>query len=180
MLRHASKTEDQPHKGKRFPQYPMPQVRIFNPTFPPAPRGLSKCRVSRVRGEVRPWCGQLALTVIRIRTLGAKARNSGVMAATLASLFCRSRHTIARSAFKKLVCATVPHNSSGRTSMIAMQRKPSVMMPHSTNLLDYPCTMSGFERESLAAEAKLKAERKKKKAAKDLATGSGSVEYPQG
>jgi hypothetical protein len=64
--------------------------------------------------------------------------------------------------------------------MIAMQRKPSVMMPHSTNVLDYPCTMSGFERESLAAEAKLKAERKKKKAAKDLATGSGSVEYPQG
>jgi hypothetical protein len=62
-------------------------------------------------------------------------------------------------------------------SMIAMQRKPSVMNPHPTNVLDYPCIMSGFERESLAAEAKLKAERKKKKkkAAKDLATGSGSV-----
>ena len=40
--------------------------------------------------------------------------------------------------------------------MIAMQRKPSVMKPHSTNVLDYPCLMSGFERESLAAEAKLK------------------------
>ena len=96
------------------------------------------------------------------------------------SELCRSRPTISLSVFKKLVCATVPDNSSGRTSMIAMQRKPSVMMPHSTNVLDYPCTMSGFERESLAAEAKLKAERKKKKAAKDLATGSGSVEYPQG
>jgi hypothetical protein len=68
------------------------------------------------------------------------------------------------------VCATVPHNSSLRTSMIAMLRK-SRMKPHSTSVLDYPCTMSGFERESLAAEAKLKAERKKKKAAKDLAKG---------
>jgi hypothetical protein len=54
--------------------------------------------------------------------------------------------------------------------MIAMLRK-SRMKPHSTSVLDYPCTMSGFERESLAAEAKLKAERKKKKAAKDLAKG---------
>jgi hypothetical protein len=78
------------------------------------------------------------------------------MAATLASLLCRSRPTTARSAFKKLVCATVPHNSSVRTSMIAMQRKPYVRKPHSTNVLDYPCLMSGFERESLAAEAKLK------------------------
>ena len=34
------------------------------------------CRVSRVRATVRPWCGQLALTVIRIRTLGVKASNS--------------------------------------------------------------------------------------------------------
>jgi hypothetical protein len=42
--------------------------------------------------------------------------------------------------------------------MIAVQRKPSVMKPHSTNVLDYPCMMSGFERESLAAEAKLKVE----------------------
>jgi hypothetical protein len=30
------------------------------------------------------------------------------------------------------------------------------MKPHATNVLDYPCMMSGFERESLAAEAKLK------------------------
>jgi hypothetical protein len=66
--------------------------------------------------------------------------------------------------------------------MIAMQRKPSVMKPHSTNVLDYPCVMSGFERESLAAEAKLKAERKekKKKAAKNLHRVVGQFEYPQG
>jgi hypothetical protein len=51
-------------------------------------------------------------------------------------------------------CA-LPHNSSLRTSMTAMQRK-SRIKPYSTNVLDYPCTMSGFERESLAAEAKLK------------------------
>jgi hypothetical protein len=40
--------------------------------------------------------------------------------------------------------------------------KPAVK-PHSTNVLDYPCTMSGFERESLAAEAKINAEREKQK-----------------
>jgi hypothetical protein len=44
-----------------------------------------------------------------------------------------------------------------------MPRKASVIKPHSTNVLDYPCTMSGFERESLAAEAKLKAEQEKQK-----------------
>jgi hypothetical protein len=36
-----------------------------------------------------------------------------------------------------------------------MKREPPAT-PISTNILDYPCTMSGFERESLAAEAKLK------------------------
>jgi hypothetical protein len=40
--------------------------------------------------------------------------------------------------------------------------KPAVK-PHSTNVLDYPCTMSGFEKESLAAEAKIVAERRKQK-----------------
>jgi hypothetical protein len=34
--------------------------------------------------------------------------------------------------------------------------------PTSTDVLDYPATMSEYERESLAAEAKLKAERKKR------------------
>jgi hypothetical protein len=34
---------------------------------------------------------------------------------------------------------------------------------HSPNLLDYPSNMSTWERESLAAEAKLAAERKSKK-----------------
>jgi hypothetical protein len=38
-------------------------------------------------------------------------------------------------------------------------KKKRPLKPYSTNVLDYPCTMSGFERESLAAEAKLKAER---------------------
>ena len=37
---------------------------------------------------------------------------------------------------------------------------------YSTGVLDYPCTMSGFERDGLAAEAKLKAEREKTEAAK--------------
>ncbi|HWO32193.1 MAG TPA: hypothetical protein VNO32_25640 [Candidatus Acidoferrum sp.] len=65
--------------------------------------------------------------------------------------------------------------------MIAMLRK-SRIKPYSTNVLDYPCTMSGFERESLAAEAKLKAERKekKKKAAKTLQRVVGQFEYPKG
>jgi hypothetical protein len=42
-------------------------------------------------------------------------------------------------------------------------KKKRTLIPYSTNVLDYPCTMSGFERESLAAEAKLKAEREKQK-----------------
>jgi hypothetical protein len=42
-------------------------------------------------------------------------------------------------------------------------KKKRPVKAHSTNVLDYPCTMSGFERESLAAEAKLKADRKKPK-----------------
>jgi hypothetical protein len=40
-------------------------------------------------------------------------------------------------------------------------KKKRTIEPYSTNILDYPCTMSGFERESLAAEAKLKADKKK-------------------
>ena len=35
--------------------------------------------------------------------------------------------------------------------------------PHSPNILDYPSGMSEYERESLASEAKLAAERKIKK-----------------
>ncbi|MGA9511509.1 MAG: hypothetical protein WBV55_23000 [Candidatus Sulfotelmatobacter sp.] len=42
-----------------------------------------------------------------------------------------------------------------------MPRK-SEIKAHSSRVLDYSATMSQFERESLAAEAKLKAERKKK------------------
>jgi hypothetical protein len=43
-----------------------------------------------------------------------------------------------------------------------MPRKIQIKL-RSTNVLDYPSTMSGFERESLAAEAKLEAEREQKK-----------------
>jgi hypothetical protein len=43
------------------------------------------------------------------------------------------------------------------------RKKKRTLKPYSTNVLDYPCTMSGFERESLAAEAKLIAEREKQK-----------------
>ena len=43
-----------------------------------------------------------------------------------------------------------------------MPIKPSVK-PDSPSVLDYPDTMSQYEKESLAAEAKLKAEREKKK-----------------
>ena len=48
-----------------------------------------------------------------------------------------------------------------------MPRKMPGIMPHrSTPIQDYPASISMYERESLAAEAKLKAERKKKKGAK--------------
>jgi hypothetical protein len=51
-----------------------------------------------------------------------------------------------------------------RTTIYSMNgKKKRTLKPYSTNVLDYPCTMSGFERESLAAEAKLKAEREKQK-----------------
>jgi len=42
-----------------------------------------------------------------------------------------------------------------------MPRKLQVK-PHSTRVLDYSAAMSEYERESLAAEAQLKAERKQK------------------
>jgi hypothetical protein len=38
-----------------------------------------------------------------------------------------------------------------------------LMKPNSTNVLDYSCMMSMYEKESLAAEAKLNAEREKQK-----------------
>jgi hypothetical protein len=44
-----------------------------------------------------------------------------------------------------------------------MPRKSPRINAHSTRIDDYSATISGFERESLAAEAKLKAERDKKK-----------------
>jgi hypothetical protein len=41
--------------------------------------------------------------------------------------------------------------------------KKKAGLPHSANILDYPDSLSLYERESLAAEAKLAAERKIKK-----------------
>jgi hypothetical protein len=41
-----------------------------------------------------------------------------------------------------------------------MPKEPPVK-PHSTDILNYPSTMSGFEKDSLVAEAKLKQEREK-------------------
>jgi hypothetical protein len=53
-----------------------------------------------------------------------------------------------------------------RTSIYPMNGKKKrwlLIKPNSTNILDYPCMMSMYEKESLAAEAKLKAEREKQK-----------------
>jgi hypothetical protein len=47
-----------------------------------------------------------------------------------------------------------------------MPRKSPRIKAYSTRVDDYPAMMSGFERESLAAEAKLKVEREKKKPSK--------------
>jgi hypothetical protein len=41
--------------------------------------------------------------------------------------------------------------------------KKKAVQPYSPNLLDYPSSMSPYERESLAAEARLAAERKIRK-----------------
>jgi hypothetical protein len=47
-----------------------------------------------------------------------------------------------------------------------MAKKKAGHAPSSRNILDYPDSMSLYERESLAAEAKLAAERKIKKGPK--------------
>jgi hypothetical protein len=62
------------------------------------------------------------------------------------------------------VCATVPKNEPPlEYRQAAMPKKPPRIKAHSTRVDDYSAMMSGFERESLAAEAKLKADREKKK-----------------
>jgi hypothetical protein len=43
-----------------------------------------------------------------------------------------------------------------------------LIKPNSTNILDYPCMMSLYEKESLAAEAKIEAERLKEKPPKRI------------
>jgi hypothetical protein len=47
-------------------------------------------------------------------------------------------------------------------------KKKRPLKPYATNVLDYPCPLSGFERESLAAEARLNAEREEQKAPKPI------------
>jgi hypothetical protein len=48
--------------------------------------------------------------------------------------------------------------------------KKKAGQPLSANILDYPSSMSAYERESLAAEAKLAADRKIKKQPKPTTT----------
>jgi hypothetical protein len=43
-----------------------------------------------------------------------------------------------------------------------------LIKPNSTNILDYPCMMSLYEKESLVAEAKIEAERLKEKPPKHI------------
>ena len=61
---------------------------------------------------------------------------------------------------KKLLA--LPKATIGRRPDFDMPRKLPTL-PNSTNIIDYPNTMSMYERESLAAEAKLDAEKKLKK-----------------
>jgi hypothetical protein len=49
--------------------------------------------------------------------------------------------------------------------VLEMPRKTRTK-PHSTNILDYHSNLSTYEKDSLASEAKLKAERQKKKPTK--------------
>jgi hypothetical protein len=60
-------------------------------------------------------------------------------------------------------CALADPQAGYFVVVFRMPRKPRVAKPLYTNILDYPSTMSIYERESLAAEAKLKAEREKRK-----------------
>jgi hypothetical protein len=55
------------------------------------------------------------------------------------------------------------NQSQARPKRDATMPRKSAIKPHSPRVLDYSATMSEYERESLAAEAKLKAVRKKKK-----------------
>jgi hypothetical protein len=60
-----------------------------------------------------------------------------------------------------------------------MRRKKTVK-PDSTRFLDYPASLSEYERESLAAEATLKAERTKTpKRRKDATTQPTSFSVPR-
>jgi hypothetical protein len=55
-------------------------------------------------------------------------------------------------------------DGSSRLALLSRRmngKKKPTAKPFSNDVLDYPCTMSDFERESLAAEAKLKTDKTK-------------------
>jgi hypothetical protein len=58
-----------------------------------------------------------------------------------------------------------------------MPRKSGIKLD-SSRVLDYPACLSEYERESLAAEAKLKAERKKQKPPKPRGTKERASKSP--
>jgi hypothetical protein len=58
-----------------------------------------------------------------------------------------------------------------------MARKSGIIVD-STRVLDYPASLSEYERESLAAEAKLKGERKKQKPPKRRGTKERASKRP--
>src|ERR1700723_227224 len=57
---------------------------------------------------------------------------------------------------REFLCAITYRQVNPYRTIITLMKRDTPATPISTNVLDYPCTMSGFERESLAAEAKLK------------------------
>ena len=57
-------------------------------------------------------------------------------------------------------CARGPTDTIKRRYIVLMAAR-KVVPPHSTSILDYPASLSNYERESLAAEAKLAAKKKK-------------------
>jgi hypothetical protein len=54
---------------------------------------------------------------------------------------------------REFLCAiTYRQVNPYRTIITALMKRDTPATPISTNVLDYPCTMSGFQRESLAVE----------------------------
>jgi hypothetical protein len=61
-------------------------------------------------------------------------------------------------------CSTdCPMGTEKQSKMNVLSSKPVKLLPASTSILDYPESLSMYERESLAGEARLTAERKANK-----------------